>query len=873
MSFPTQGIIDSGTGATETPVGNNWTPLAITLGTAGFSRSGSKLIQGASPGDAYLNAFSPGPDIEAYADIDTLPAVNEDFRIYYGLDESTKNGYVLLVKCTGTGAYSQRMFRVNAGVLGSQIGSTSTQTLAVGDSIGIERTGSSHQMKYKSSGGSWANLGAAGTDATYSAAGRTALGFNSSSAKLTNVGTGTIGAKNQTIEVGHAESSGSSNSLTLPIYGVRAGDVIAIAFTDNGNSSPSFSDSAGGNTYTARGPTAVGTTGLVVYEVVVTNVMTSITITGFTCTVRIARAIKINGVQAFDVVADTFGTSTTPNSGNTATLAQADEFVIGFVAIEANTSWAPGSGYTDMAQRQTSGTVWGLAAEWKTVAATTAVAATGTLGASSTWSAHVLTYKNGTAGATRAIAATINSTSSMTGSVVRVRPIAPSITATSGTVAAVVRNRQLTVSSIAATSAVSMSPARIRPIALIPGSPISATSAVIITFGRVRHITASITTTSGISASLNRSRLMVPAAVQATSGLVASIVRFFGRVIGIDGIAATSPIVVMGAPPITLTSSSNMGVLLRRVDLVFPAIAATSSMAATIRRFIKPFTGVTIAATSILTVFYTRIRAFSPSLSANSNVSVSIRASRRIGATAAATSPVSIATIGRIRPLVTTVAATSSIANLFIPAIRDFGVSTIASTSNVTALVGRVRQITALVQATSGVTARIVRQIRIGTTVAATSSIVAFVVRVGALAPQITAASTMSASVRRLRGISASATATSTVTTSLVRVVGISPTATATSNVILTIVRQRALVATLSANSNVQADLVRTRSLSPFTSSTSNIGVGLIFVRAVNPTLSSSSLTTVTIGARRQGEVIYGRPGKILTPSTGRVRV
>lgn len=101
---------------------------------------------------------------------------------------------------------------------------------------------------------------------------------------------------------------------------------------------------------------------------------------------------EVSGVGVFDKSAAAAGTSTTPSSGNTATLSQADELVWGLVRFNTAT-WTKGATYTNPT---TSVLSTGTGLEYKIVAATTAVAADGSLSASVVWAALAATYRGGT---------------------------------------------------------------------------------------------------------------------------------------------------------------------------------------------------------------------------------------------------------------------------------------------------------------------------------------------------------------------------------------------------------------------------------------------------------------------------------------------
>lgn len=100
-----------------------------------------------------------------------------------------------------------------------------------------------------------------------------------------------------------------------------------------------------------------------------------------------------------DKVARAGGTTTAINSGSTATLAQADEYVIGVGASDfGGATYTVGAGYAN--RTQTSAASGDIAMQDKTVAATTAVSSTMTLSGASDNAGVVMTFKIAAAGVT-----------------------------------------------------------------------------------------------------------------------------------------------------------------------------------------------------------------------------------------------------------------------------------------------------------------------------------------------------------------------------------------------------------------------------------------------------------------------------------------
>lgn len=102
---------------------------------------------------------------------------------------------------------------------------------------------------------------------------------------------------------------------------------------------------------------------------------------------------------SLDKTARAGGTTVNANSGNTATLSQADELVIGIVGSDfGGATYTAGAGYTNLNQQAAA--AGDIMIESKIVAATTAVNATATLSDVTDQAAAVLTFKAAAAGTT-----------------------------------------------------------------------------------------------------------------------------------------------------------------------------------------------------------------------------------------------------------------------------------------------------------------------------------------------------------------------------------------------------------------------------------------------------------------------------------------
>lgn len=175
-----------------------------------------------------------------------------------------------------------------------------------------------------------------------------------------------------------------------PATTIAAGTVaIVIAhgggvFANGDNKLSSVTDSKG-NTWVVDhtyGPNTTANSISFAHGIITTAVTSADTVTlTWTVSGNVNRSIWIQEVtglavaSTFDTFADNTGNSTTPTTGPTATLAQADEIVFCTAGNTTNNStWTPGATYTSVTTPQLA-LISGL--EYKIVAATTAVAGAG----------------------------------------------------------------------------------------------------------------------------------------------------------------------------------------------------------------------------------------------------------------------------------------------------------------------------------------------------------------------------------------------------------------------------------------------------------------------------------------------------------------
>ena len=166
------------------PVGSAWS--VVYGGFTSFSVSGNVAVDSSSTSYAweFWNGQQFGPDSEAFA---TVESVSGDVvRVCARMvtpGGSGRSGY-----CVQQKAGSWSVVRLDKGT-SVQLGSAVTQSVAVGDRVGIVVSGSSVQAWYAPAGGSWTQLESQ-TDSTYTAAGYLAL--ESRGSAIDDFGGGTI---------------------------------------------------------------------------------------------------------------------------------------------------------------------------------------------------------------------------------------------------------------------------------------------------------------------------------------------------------------------------------------------------------------------------------------------------------------------------------------------------------------------------------------------------------------------------------------------------------------------------------------------------------------------------------------------------------
>jgi hypothetical protein len=196
MPFPTTSVLDDFTGAVNTvlPTHNaNW--QTVTNATDG-KLNGSNQVIPTSISTTTANNWNIayGPNSEIYIDVVTVPTSGGWCDIFartqQGGNTTTRDGYVLDYN---SGANSD-ISRVDNNAF-TQLGSTFAMTLSNGDSIGLEVIGTTNNIKaYRKTGGTWSQVGATQSDATYTGTGTLELEIaqTATAGVFDNFGGGTV---------------------------------------------------------------------------------------------------------------------------------------------------------------------------------------------------------------------------------------------------------------------------------------------------------------------------------------------------------------------------------------------------------------------------------------------------------------------------------------------------------------------------------------------------------------------------------------------------------------------------------------------------------------------------------------------------------
>ena len=202
-AFPTTGVLDTFTGADETPIATNWSGPIIS-GDLQLRRVSNQLAHNTSDtagGSSYYDLSTFGPNSECYI---TIPTFSSDdgaslhpwLRMANPGVAGATDGYLFEQSFFPATPDRLRIKRVDNDV-GTQLGGNITAgEYGAGDSIGSEIIGSTLQHYRRPRGGSWGTYGTSRSDSTYSGAGYIGLsGFPAtvnSTMRFDDFGGGTV---------------------------------------------------------------------------------------------------------------------------------------------------------------------------------------------------------------------------------------------------------------------------------------------------------------------------------------------------------------------------------------------------------------------------------------------------------------------------------------------------------------------------------------------------------------------------------------------------------------------------------------------------------------------------------------------------------
>ncbi|MDD5060658.1 MAG: InlB B-repeat-containing protein [Candidatus Marinimicrobia bacterium] len=185
-AFSTTGIIDD---FNREAVGDDYT---VPSGTIAIS--GNQLHSMTDdPTPAIWNVATYGPDVEAYFTLPTKPVNGSYIEIFCRLDGSFNGYFVMLAALSGTDKFYIK--RVAGGVTVTNLDSAEVEFTA-GEKLGISAIGTSIKAHHYTSG-AWSQVVSV-TDATYSNAGSIALEFEDGTARVDDLGGGTVSCTDPT---------------------------------------------------------------------------------------------------------------------------------------------------------------------------------------------------------------------------------------------------------------------------------------------------------------------------------------------------------------------------------------------------------------------------------------------------------------------------------------------------------------------------------------------------------------------------------------------------------------------------------------------------------------------------------------------------
>lgn len=203
------------------------------------------------------------------------------------------------------------------------------------------------------------------------------------------------------------QSATVQNNTAVSLTGVASGACLVLKVGTWNDTATAVS--GGGATWTERADTGSGLGARAAIWVGYNSTGGSVTVTatmafGSTPALILEEWAGLGTTDPFDVAATATGLSTSPDSGTTVTLAQADSVKLSACSTDAGSGVShdprAGDGDTEVPGQEDGGTGPVIVGSYKILAATTGVAGRWTLGSSLSWDAAVVVLKASAAAAT-----------------------------------------------------------------------------------------------------------------------------------------------------------------------------------------------------------------------------------------------------------------------------------------------------------------------------------------------------------------------------------------------------------------------------------------------------------------------------------------
>lgn len=194
MAFPTTSLLDNFNRANANLASGNG-PLAWVV--AEDSGSGPAEVVSNQAGQTQATSLRAsrsgttyGNDQELWATLTALPGTAGRYIRFYLRYSTTLNGY-LCQFVRGSGSVLEfHIYKEVGGSITELATATVNQTVALGDGIGFSVIGTTLQMWYKPTAGSWTAIRTV-TDTTFSTGSRVGIGFGDTIARIDDLGGGT----------------------------------------------------------------------------------------------------------------------------------------------------------------------------------------------------------------------------------------------------------------------------------------------------------------------------------------------------------------------------------------------------------------------------------------------------------------------------------------------------------------------------------------------------------------------------------------------------------------------------------------------------------------------------------------------------------